>query len=156
MSVISSWAASLCTVAIICAVLDMLVPQGNTTKMLNFVLGTFLVVAIIIPFVDIVKSGSFKADDIKFDDNNYTLTQQNEDLTLEVGKATVENIISKVLAENNIAYKKIVVSMDSSTNNSIDIIRAEIHINSTDRNRLVEIQEIVKEKTGITPDVIVG
>lgn len=156
MSVISSWAASVCTVAIICALFDMLVPEGNTTKMLNFVLGTFLVVAIIIPFVDIVKSGSFKVDDIRFDDSNYTLTQQNEDLTLEVGKSTIENIIAKVLQEKNIAYKKIVINMDSSTNKSIDIIRAEIYINSTNRNRLVEIQSIVKEQTGITPDVIVG
>lgn len=156
MSVISSWATSVCTVAIICALFDMLVPEGNTTKMLNFVLGTFLVVAIIIPFVDIVKSGSFKVDDIRFDDSNYTLTQQNEDLTLEVGKSTIENIIAKVLQEKNIAYKKIVINMDSSTNKSIDIIRAEIYINSTNRNRLVEIQSIVKEQTGITPDVIVG
>lgn len=156
MSVISSWAASVCTVAIICALFDMLVPEGNTTKMLNFVLGTFLVVAIIIPFVDIVKSGSFKVDDIRFDDSNYTLTQQNEDLTLEVGKSTIENIIAKVLQEKNIAYKKIVINMDSSTNKSIDIIRAEIYINSTNRNRLVEIQSIVKEQTGITPELIVG
>ncbi|MEE0060204.1 MAG: stage III sporulation protein AF [Acutalibacteraceae bacterium] len=156
MSVISSWAASVCTVAIICALFDMLVPEGNTTKMLNFVLGTFLVVAIIIPFVDIVKSGSFKVDDIRFDDSNYTLIQQNEDLTLEVGKSTIENIIAKVLQEKNIAYKKIVINMDSSTNKSIDIIRAEIYINSTNRNRLVEIQRIVKEQTGITPELIVG
>lgn len=156
MNIISSWAASVCIVSIICALFDMLVPEGNTTKMLNFVLGTFLVVAIVIPFVDIVKFGSFKVDDIKFDDSNYTLTQQNDDLTLEVGKSTIERIITKVLQQKNIAYKKIIINMDSSTNKSIDIIRAEIHINSTDRNRLVEIQSIVKEQTGITPEVIVG
>lgn len=156
MSAISSWAASVCTVAIICALFDMLVPQGNTTKMLNFILGTFLVVAIVIPFVDIIQSGAFNTDDINFDDSNYTLVEQNEDLTLEVGKKTVEKIIAKVLQEKNIEYRKIVINMDSSTNSSIDIIRAEIYINNTSRNRLTEIQSIVKKQTGITPDVIVG
>ena len=46
--------------------------------------------------------------------------------------------------------------MDSSNGNSIDIIRAKIYVENSYRNQIIDIQNIVKEKTGITPDVIVG
>lgn len=156
MSAITSWAGAVCAVAVICTLYDMLVPEGNTSKMLNFVLGMFLVVAILIPFANILKSGDFNFKDIEYNSQSFTLTEESDDLTLSVGKSTVEKIIAEALQEKEISYKKIVVDMDSSNGNSIDIIRAEIHVTSDYRNQLIDIQNTVKEKTGITPDVIVG
>lgn len=156
MNAITSWATAVCIVAIICAIYDMLVPEGSTSKMLNFVLGMFLIVAILIPFVNIVKSEPLNFKDIKFNSEEFTLSEENNNLTLAVGKSTVEKIISDSLKEKDIICKKIVVDMDSSNGNSIDIIRAKIYIESDYRNQLIDIQKVVKEKTGITPDVIVG
>ena len=124
--------------------------------MLSFVLGMFLIVAILIPFVNILKSNPFDFKEIEYNSNSFTLSGENDDLTLSVGKSTVERIIASTLDEKAIDYKKIVVDMDSSNGNSIDIIRAEIYVASNYRNQLIDIQNTVKEKTGITPDVIVG
>lgn len=156
MNAITSWAASVCIVAVICAIYDMLVPEGNTSKMLNFVLGMFLIVAILIPFVNIVKSEPLNFKNIEFNSEEFTLLEENNNLTLAVGKSTVEKIISDSLKEKDIIYKKIVVDMDSSNGNSIDIIRAKIYVESDYRNQIIDIQRIVQEKTGITPDVVVG
>ena len=156
MSAITSWATAVCVVAVICSLYDMLVPEGNTSKMLNFVLGMFLIVAILIPFVNIVKSEPFNLKNIEFNSEEFTLSEENDDLTLAVGKSTVEKIIADVLKEKIIDYKKIIIDMDSSNGDSIDIIRAEIYVESDYRNQLIDIQNAVKEKTGITPDVIVG
>lgn len=156
MSAITSWATAVCVVAVICSLYDMLVPEGNTSKMLNFVLGMFLIVAILIPFANIVKSESFNFQNIEFNSEEFTLSEDNDDLTIAIGKSTVEKIISDSLKEKDISYKKIVIDMDSSNGNSIDIIRAKIYVGSDYRNQLIDIQNIVKEKTGITPDVIVG
>lgn len=156
MNAITSWAASVCIVAVICAIYDMLVPEGNTSKMLNFVLGMFLIVAILIPFVNIVKSEPLNFKNIEFNSEEFTLSEENNNLTLAVGKSTVEKIISDSLKEKDIIYKKIVVDMDSSNGNSIDIIRAKIYVESDYRNQIIDIQRIVQEKTGITPDVVVG
>ncbi len=156
MTAITSWATAVCTVAVICSLYDILVPEGNTSKMLNFVLGMFLIVAILIPFVNIIKSDSFSLKDVKFISEEFTLSDNNTDLTITLGKSTVEKIIADCLKEKDITYKKIVVSMDSSNGNSIDIIRADIYVENKYRNQLIDIQNTVKEKTGITPDVIVG
>ena len=52
---LTSWAGAVCTVAVVCALFEMLAPQGSVVKMLNFVLGLFLVVAIIGPFARNIK-----------------------------------------------------------------------------------------------------
>lgn len=156
MSAITSWATAVCIVAVICSLYDMLIPDGNTSKMLDFVLGMFLIVAILIPFVNIVKSEPLNFKNIEFNSKDFTMSTENEDLIIDVGKSTVEKIISDSLKEKNISYKKIVIDMDSSNGNSIDIIRAKIYIENSYRNQIIDIQNIVKEKTGITPDVIVG
>lgn len=156
MSAITSWATAVCIVAVICSLYDMLIPDGNTSKMLDFVLGMFLIVAILIPFVNIVKSEPLNFKNIEFNSKDFTMSTENEDLIVDVGKSTVEKIISDSLKEKNISYKKIVIDMDSSNGNSIDIIRAKIYIENSYRNQIIDIQNIVKEKTGITPDVIVG
>lgn len=156
MSAITSWATAVCIVAVICSLYDMLIPDGNTSKMLDFVLGMFLIVAILIPFVNIVKSEPLNFKNIEFNSKDFTMSTENEDLIIDVGKSTVEKIISDSLKEKNISYKKIVIDMDSSNGNSIDIIRAKIYVENSYRNQIIDIQNIVKEKTGITPDVIVG
>ena len=156
MTAITSWATAICAVAVLCSLYDMLVPKGSTSKMLNFVLGMFLIVAIMIPFVNIIKSESFNIKEIKFIGEDFTLSDNNADLTLTLGKATVEKIIADCLKDNDITYKKIAVAMDSSNGDSIDIIRADIYLESKYRNQLIDIQNAVKEKTGITPEVIVG
>lgn len=156
MSAITSWATAVCIVAVICSLYDMLIPDGNTSKMLDFVLGMFLIVAILIPFVNIVKSEPLNFKNIEFNSKDFTMSTENEDLIVDVGKSTVEKIISDSLKEKNISYKKIVIDMDSSNGNSIDIIRAKIYVENSYRNQIIDIQNIVKEKTGITPDVIVG
>lgn len=156
MTAITSWATTICVVAVICSLYDMVMPEGNTSKMLDFVLGMFLIVAILIPFVDIIKSDSFNIKEIKFTSEEFRLSEDNTNLTITLGKSAVEKIIADCLNEMDITYKKITIAMDSSNGNSIDIIRADIYVDSKYRNQLIEIQSTVKEKTGITPDVIVG
>ena len=86
MSAITSWATAVCIVAVICSLYDMLIPDGNTSKMLDFVLGMFLIVAILIPFVNIVKSEPLNFKNIEFNSKDFTMSTENEDLIIDVGK----------------------------------------------------------------------
>lgn len=156
MQEITLWANAVCAVAIVCAIFEMLAPDGNVSKMLNFVLGLFLVVAVLVPFANLIKSGVIEPDKIDIEQEEFTFYEQVGDLTIACGKSVIKNVVADCLKEKEIEYKKIQVSMDSSTGESIDIIRVEIYVSTAYRNQLTEIQNIVKEKTGITPDVYVG
>jgi len=124
--------------------------------MLHFVLGLFLVVAVLVPFANMVNSKPPDFDSIEFKADDFQLSQQADNLTIAVGKSTIEKLVAGSLNENEIPYKKIEVSMDSSNGNSIDIIVVDIYIESKYKDKLLNIKNIVKEKTGITPNVYVG
>lgn len=153
---LTSWAGAVCTVAVVCALFEMLAPQGSILKILNFVLGLFLAVAIIVPFANMLNSDNLSFKDIEFNQESFQLPQCSDDLTVAIGKDAVKNIIAKVLDEKAIPYKKIEINMDSSNGTSIDMIMADIYISGKERDKLPEIQKTVKEKTGITPNVFVG
>ncbi|MEE0930336.1 MAG: stage III sporulation protein AF [Acutalibacteraceae bacterium] len=156
MQEITLWANAVCAVAIVCAIFEMLAPNGNVSKMLNFVLGLFLVVAVLVPFTNLIKLGTIEDNNIDIKQEEITFSEQVGDLTIACGKSVIENLVADCLKEKEIKYKKIQVNMDSSTGNSIDIIKVKIYLSTTYRNQITEIQNIVKEKTGITPDVYVG
>lgn len=153
---LTSWATAVCAVAVICTLFEMLAPSGNVSKMLHFVLGLFLVVAVLVPLASIINSDSLNFDSIEFKEEDFTLSEQVGNLTIASGKSAIEKLVAQCMEEKEIPYKKITVSMDSSNGNSIDIIRVEIYVSSEYRNSLMEIQNAVKEKAGITPDVYVG
>lgn len=155
MAGITSWAAAVCAVAVICSLFEMLAPTGSTSKMLNFVLGLFLVVAVLVPFAKLMNSDFLKNGDINFEQQEFELPHQTDNLTIAVGKSAIEKIVSQSLNEKEIPYKKIDVTMDSSNNSSIDMIVVDVYVESKYRNQLYEIQNTVKEKTGITPNVYV-
>ncbi len=145
-----TWADMLCTVAVICALCEIMIPQGNIARMFHFVLGMFLIVAILVPFSKMVKSGMDFKEDFSFAENQTSLSGM-EDLSIAYGKRAVENIIAETLQENHLSYKKITVTMDSSQGNCIDMIEVTICTEITEKNRWKSYQQCIKEKTGITP-----
>ncbi len=156
MEQITQWATTVCIVAVACSLIEILAPSGEASKMINFVLGLFLVVAVLLPVGNSLKSGELRLDNIEFSQNSTTLPEKTADLTITVGESAVENLIINALQQEKIEYKKITVNMDSSTGDSIDIIRAEICVDKSYRNKLVQVQSMVEENTGIKPTVYVG
>lgn len=155
MSELTNWAGAVCATAVICALSEMLIPEGSTAKTVKLVLGLFLIVSVLIPIVNILRHGTFDMKNLSIPQNKTDIVQKADNLSMTYGKSIVQKLISDCLDEKDIKYEKIDVSMDSSDGKSIDIIRAGIYIHAEERNSLAEIQRLVKEKTGITPDVYV-
>lgn len=156
MEQITQWATAICIVAVACSLIEMLAPSSEASKMMNFVLGLFLIVAVLLPVANSLKSGDFSFDKINLIQKNTDLPKCTDDLTINVGKTSIENLIKEALRKEKIGYKKITVNMDSSTGESIDIIRAEILVDKSYRNKLIQVQDVVEKNTGIKPDVYVG
>lgn len=152
---LSVWANSVCMVAIICALFEMFVPEGTLAKLVNFVLGLFLIIAILVPFANLIQSNALKNSKINIEQQNTNFSDDINDLTIAYGKSAIEKIIIQCLEEKEIEYKKIDINMDSSNNESIDIVRVDIYLPIKYRNQLSEIQNEVKEKTGISPNIYV-
>ena len=148
----TTWANTICIVVVICALCEMMLPQGNVAKAFHFVLGMFLIVAILVPFSDMVKSGLHFKEKFSLSDNDVRLSGM-DDLSIAYGKSVIENLVAETLEENQMTYKKITVTMDSSEGKCIDMIKVDICTDMTEQSRWKEYQRCVKEKTGIVPVV---
>ena len=153
MTQVSTWANTICTVAVLCALCEMIIPQGNVAKVLHFVLGMFLIIAILIPLSEAVHTKiDFKKDIAMTEEDNLRISAM-DDLSIAYGKEVIENLIAETLEENNLTYQKIAVTMDSSGGSRIDMIKVTIYTDISERNRWKEYQQCIKEKTGIQPTV---
>ena len=153
MEEIIKWANIVCTVAVICSLCEMIIPQGNLSKAFYFVLGIFLIVSVLIPFSDMIKN--FHIESVFREENKVVGAEITavDDLSIAYGKSVIEDIVADTLQENHLPYEKIEINMDSSQGKSIDIIRAEIYVGAEEQNRLEEYRTAVKEKTGIIPSI---
>ncbi len=153
MTQVSTWANTICTVAVLCALCEMIIPQGNVAKVLHFVLGMFLIIAILIPLSEAVHTKiDFKKDIAMTEEDNLRISAM-DDLSIAYGKEVIENLIAETLEENNLTYQKIAVTMDSSGGSRIDMIKVTIYTDISERNRWKEYQQCIKEKTGIEPAI---
>ena len=153
MEEIIKWANIVCTVAVICSLCEMIIPQGDLSKAFYFVLGIFLIVSVLIPFSDMIKN--FRIESVFREENRVVSAEMTavDDLHIAYGKSVIEDIVADTLKENHLPYEKIEINMDSSQGKSIDIIRAEIYVGAEEQNRLEEYRTAVKEKTGIIPSI---
>lgn len=156
MEEITQWANAVCAVAVVCSIIELVAPKGEINKMINFILGLFLVVSVLFPVANSLKLDNFRIDKMENYSQNFTFQKDTDNLTIQVGKSAIEKLIANALDQQNINYKKIIVNMDSSTGNSIDIIRAEIYVDKSYRNNLIQVQDIVEKSIGIKPSVYVG
>lgn len=156
MEEITQWANAVCAVAVVCSIIELVAPKGEINKMINFILGLFLVVSVLFPVANSLKLDNFRIDDTQNYSQNFTFQEDTDNLTIQVGKSAIEKLIANALDQQNINYKKIIVNMDSSTGDSIDIIRAEIYVDKSYRNNLIQVQDIVEKSIGIKPSVYVG
>ncbi|MEF2920045.1 MAG: stage III sporulation protein AF [Acutalibacteraceae bacterium] len=156
MEEITQWANAVCVVAVVCSIIELVAPKGEINKMINFILGLFLVVSVLFPVANSLKLDNFRIDKMENYSQNFTFQKDTDNLTIQVGKSAIEKLIANALDQQNINYKKIIVNMDSSTGNSIDIIRAEIYVDKSYRNNLIQVQDIVEKSIGIKPSVYVG
>ena len=155
MAELTEWAGAVCAAAVICAVSEILLPDGSVAKTVKFVLGLFLIVSVMLPLVNMLRSCTFDFKNIKIPESKTDIVQKTDNLSMTYGKSIIQKLVTDCLDENSIRYEKTDVIMDSSDGKSIDIIRVCIYIRADERNSLAEIQRLVKEKTGITPDVYV-
>lgn len=156
MEEITQWANAVCVVAVVCSIIELVAPKGEINKMINFILGLFLVVSVLFPVANSLKLDNFRIDKMENYSQNFTFQMDTDNLTIQVGKSAIEKLIANALDQQNINYKKIIVNMDSSTGDSIDIIRAEIYVDKSYRNNLIRVQDIVEKSIGIKPSVYVG
>lgn len=151
---IKSWAFSVCCAAMVCGILNMVLPEGSGKKIFKSVLFVFFLCVVISPFSELEYSDVFS---LKGNDYNAANDSEENDFN-EISEEYIENEIIKsteeLLTEEGIESEKISVKVNISEDQSIDINSFLVVVfKSADKD---ELAQKIYNKTGIKPEIIVS
>lgn len=132
------WAAVICTAAVVCTLTEFLTPKGNMEKIVQYILGVFMLCAIVVPVAQTVFNF-----DLSFEKSQQDITQASsmadtaEQQTVSLGKTQIENMIISTLSGINVVPDKIVIDTDKTDDGSISIILVTVYVGQQYKNDIV-------------------
>lgn len=155
MSGIYEWATVVCLAALTGALVELLTPSGKMEKMVRFVLGAFMICAILTPLTG-------TAAKITFDlSGNPASIQQDpavfqKKLDAQIGEAASQNVRDlavEYLEQEGIRTQKIEVLMDTSGKDSISINKLIVHLGTEQSIGKSKAKQVLEEKLGLPVEV---
>ncbi|MDR0739054.1 MAG: stage III sporulation protein AF [Oscillospiraceae bacterium] len=146
MNEIHVWTLVLCTSVMVCCIFEMMSPNGKMQPIMRFVLGMFLICAMVAPFLKINfdLDTNFKKFELK-EENNKELTQTIEEQTIFLAKTQMQDFIKEKLAQENIELLNLEIFMNMNGENSITINNIEATIKNKNDKKILKAKEIIKE-----------
>ena len=152
---IKNWAFSVCCCVIVCGILNMVLPEGNGSKIFKSVLCVFFLSVLLSPVSEFsydILSLKNSGSDISFDysENENPFTDVSEEyLKKEIIKSTEE-----ILNRQGIVPEDISIKINIQENKSIDINDFVIIV--SEEQNTEELAERILKKTGIKPEIILS
>lgn len=159
MSAISSWVMSICGVSILSVLIDLFLPEGQTNKHIKNIFSFAILLVMIAPLPNLIKSASGISDIFK--DFDYTI---QTDYIYGVNESKIEKLcedIQKELVENGILNVDVEISVNTyDINLDIDGIYIDLEhavlSNEINKEKIHELVfECVAKKIDINKEQVV-
>lgn len=152
---VAQWATVICIAAVMCMLFELLSPNGNMEKIMRFVLGLFMLCAIVIPLTQMVFNINIDLSQIDSNSINQSeVIDKVNSQSVDIGKETVISLVKQCLAEQNAEAKKIEVSMDKKEDNSISIVLVTVYLDDIYKEDIVNIKTKLQDKLGIDVKIV--
>ncbi len=146
MAVIKQLCISFLAVAIICFVVNILIPNGNLEKISKVAINLILLCSL---FLGIKQVGNFKIPennvcyDFNADRINRELSEKTANQIIALAEKNLEKEVYKALLNTGISAKQVNIIMDTDDSKSIFIKESNIFIDCADKKNKEEIKNIV-------------
>lgn len=144
-----------CASSLICTLVSTFVTDGSTKKIVNLVLGAFIVCSLIAPVMSAVSSVDVNLSG--YDTSDSIISSNDEAYSKEIIKQTqtnLENSAKDILLQNGISINSCKIILANEDENRIIISSISIYISKDDADNSQSIQEIIKDNFGITPSIM--
>ncbi len=158
MSAIREWSTAICLAALVAALAQGLVPGGSMERMEKFVIGAFIVCALIaplsraVPRLALALNGSGSAAG---KETSSRLESTVDDQMRSAARKSIASLTASELARMNLRCKNVQVDMDTNEGGSISISKVTVTLDKKDAARCREAQEALTAKLGIRTEVVV-
>ena len=147
--------AVICVSALGCSIISSIAPQGSTRKILNTVLGAFILCSMLVPIKTAISDF----------DMNIRISAPEQDLQavadeayntaiMAETKATLESALLYHLENNKISPDKVEITLASYDNGGIYIDKISIYISQVYKKDIEIVENLTQEKFEVKPHII--
>ena len=155
MNSIYTLTAVICSSAIICTILSNFVTDSGIKKMLNIILGAFIVCSLIVPIKNAI--GEISVNVENYDTQQELVSTSDQAYSNEVISLTQENLeqtLKDILRQNGIEINRTKIILALSDEKSIIISYIGIYISKEYTLYTDKISEIVYDNFTIVPNIM--
>lgn len=145
----------ICAASLICTLISTFITDGSTKKIVNLVLGAFIVCSLISPVMSAFSSVDVNLSE--YETSGSIISSNDEAYSNEVLKQTqtnLENSAKDILLQNRISINSCKIILANEDENRIIISSVSIYINKENSGHSQRIQEIIKDNFGINPNLV--
>lgn len=157
MSNVSGVALVICGCAVVCSIIELILPSAKMQSTARIVIAIFFLVCVISPIKAFVINLSDNINSANF--NDITNTVSNIDYNKILLEETINNTINALkilLDEEDIKINNANIDAHISENNCIKIDSISIYIDVASNDELLKINSLVYKNFGLLPDITVG
>lgn len=144
-----------CSSALICTLVSTFITDGSTKKIVNLVLGAFIICCMIVPVRNALGSASVSISE-HTPPNQLTSTDDEaySKAVLSQTKLNLESTLSDLLLQNNIKINRSEIILSQTSQNSIIISSISIYISNDYKPYIDTIINITYDNFGTKPNVM--
>lgn len=147
--------AVVCSASLICTFLSNFVTDGSSKKVINLVLGAFIICSLIGPVKNAVNGFDVNISQYESaDDLTSTSDEAYSNKVVNLTKENLEQTITDILAQNNITINDAEIILSITDENSIIISNACIYISKEYTQYTELISDITLQNFGVVPSII--
>lgn len=145
------WAAAICLTVLASALLRMLCPEGNFSRLLRVLLGAFVLCAVLEPVQGLVGMSWEAGDSQEAMAQAQDYEEQTEEAYTSVVGESVRSLIAAQLAENGFSFTKIQVETDTGEDGRI--LMEQIQVTLTNGQDVEKARLLLQESLGLETEV---
>lgn len=144
------WGFAICSAAIVAGVINALAPNSGSGRAVKYIVGIFLSVTVIAPFV-----GGFEVEMQDFDKyDSYYIEENSDEMLIEETKRVVGEKIEGYLLNEGIYLNGYDIKIIENQNKGLEFESIILNISSEYFDRQDEIYSIINSLTGIPPSIV--
>lgn len=144
-----------CASSLICSLVSTFVTDSGTKKILNLILGTFIVCCMIVPVKNAFTSADVNLSQYQpYEELSSTNDEAYSKAILTKTKSNLEQALSDILMQNGIAITDSEIILSQTDNNSIIISAISIYISEEYIYSTDKISQITYDNFGIEPSIM--
>lgn len=156
MKVIQQWTLIICLASLTAALVQSILPNGSMERMGRFVMGAFLICAMIEPlskFIPSLRVSLQSSANSASQENTEIQSTVNSEMKEEAEKS-VTRLVMAELARTGIKCKNVQVDMDTTAGSSINISKVIVRLNKSDAAKTTAAKEYLEKELGLKTEVV--